>query len=272
MDVLATKVLIIPLVGLLSSTVVYGFGDGQNTNKKKEKITPSPTKEAPITPDTSSTLLIEDPTDRSSDTVDEDLESSDAELAYNAEERRLEHSQALLVGVGESRPWQTLTVAFGFPLGESSFWGLTSGVGSQSRNGLYQNKTYDMDVRFSSVGFFGRIYSTKFTNLSLEPSVSFHQWSGSVSPFGLDPDEENPEVLTAGFQARGASLGVGFISTWFLSESISLDWTFVGLKKSWLISHSNTRSSRWIDGVTHRVFTSAQFFGLTSITIGFWSH
>ena len=177
-----------------------------------------------------------------------------------------------MVGVGESRPWQNLTVSLGFPVGESAFFGLTSGVGNQTRAGLYQNKTYDMTMRFSSVGFFGRIYSKKFTNLSLEPSLSFNQWSGSISPFGLDPEEENPEILTGGFQATGASFGLGFVSTWFLSESVSLDWTFVGLKKSWLFSRRNTRSSHWIDGVTHRVLTSTQFFGLTSVTVGFWSH
>jgi hypothetical protein len=60
------------------------------------------------------------------------------------------------------------------------------------------------------------------------------------------------------------------VSTWFLADKVSLDWTFIGLKKSWLTSHSNTRESPWINGVIKRVITTPQVYGLTTVTFGYW--
>lgn len=201
---------------------------------------------------------------------DSDDDDQDAELALNDQELRLAHTKSLQIGLGEVRPWRTLSIAMGMPLGNDGYGGLDAGWGSQIRNGIFDKKTYDMKVVFQTVGLFGRIYFHKFPNLSYEPSLSLTQWSGDISPFGVEPEDPATESLSGGFQAHGVTLGLNVVSTWFVADDVSIDWTFIGIKKSWLVDQSNTRKSSWISGVLHRVITTPQAYGLTTLAVGYW--
>lgn len=218
---------------------------------------------------TSSLQDVRDPGTGSSEIVD-DGEDQEAELALSVQELRLAHPKSFMVGLGEVRPWRSLTVAMGVPVGPDGFMGLDAGLGRQLRNGIYDKKTYDMNLAFQSVGVFGRIFFKKFENLSMEPSLSLTQWSGNISPFGVEPEDPANEALSGGYEANGVTLGWNMVSTWFLADHVSLDWTFIGLKKSWLTSHSNTRQSPWINGVIKRVITTPQVYGVTTVTFGYW--
>jgi hypothetical protein len=191
------------------------------------------------------------------------------ELAPSQEEVRGRYAYGAAVALGTALPWQSYSLSFYRLLSERWAAGLYVGGGAFSDSGTLDEQSYDLKIRSRSAGVDGRYYFGGLQRLSLQASLAYAAWSGNVEPNSAD--DENPaseEKLATAYDASGVTTGLGAVVTWLWNGGFYIDWTPVGIRKSWIFQKDQTRDSALGDKLVRQKVERPFFFGVTNIRFG----
>jgi hypothetical protein len=192
------------------------------------------------------------------------------ELSYSQEEIRSRYNSGAALALGSAQPWQFYTVNFYTLLSDKWAAGLFVGAGAFRDAGTLDKHAYDFKVKSHSFGMDGRYYFRNLERLSLQASLSYVSWSGSVKPNSADDEDESvTSNLGSSFDASGVAIGFASVLTWLWDSGFYIDWTPVGIYKSAIFQKAQTRDSEYANKVIEQKIERPQFFGVANIRFGY---
>lgn len=201
---------------------------------------------------------------------DDDDELIARELAPRAKEVRQNHRLGAGVALGPVHPWLSYSMTGNMTFNPNVQAAFHLGIGNSHIMGIHKSKTFDLKMHTRSFGLSTRYYFDKFDQLSLEGGLGYVVWSGRVTPFGVDSQTDGTDNLSGSFDASGPVGFVGLGVSWYPFDHWAIDWTILGLQKSWLSGLDVTRDSPWIRSVAGRVLSGTSFYGLTAVSFVYW--
>jgi hypothetical protein len=226
------------------------------------------TEEGPTPEKTEKTESITNNIDEVSDSKIED-----AELSLTQLEIREKFNFGVGIGVGNSSPWQKLTLAIPYLVNNKLFYDWTFGSGNWKLNGKKSGMDYNVSaiVRTTSLGI--RYYFLEMAPVFVEGSLGYVFWRGDISPAGTteeqaNQDQELVKKLNCGFTANGPVVGIklGFSYTW--ENGIFIENSLYGYAMSWITSESYTKSSKETRQAVREKLSSPISWGIINFMVG----
>jgi hypothetical protein len=198
--------------------------------------------------------------------------SQNAELSLSNEELRSRFKYDVAIGIGSTIPWQAYTVEAAFLYDPRTAAGFFGGSGRYSDVGqIADAKAYDIDFNTNSFGVFGRYYFSRLSPLAVQAMFGYANWSGSITPRGTDTLEQNSDAerLASSFTANGFFTGLSAIVSGVWESGVLVEWTAIGVHKSWLWKRDLIRDSDELRHVMDRNIENAHLFGFSDIKVGY---
>ncbi len=205
-------------------------------------------------------------------TVKEIERQNAIELAYSANEQRSRYSYVAGFMVGFGRPWQVYSIDIGYLRNERQAFGMYAGGGTISSTGITKGKGYDMRVTSRGSGLFYRHWFENPDILSLDVSLGYTSWEGTVTPQGSDSDDGDidVDVLTSSFRGNGISSGLAVNATWVWDSGFHIEWIPILIHYSRFLQKDISRESEINKDTIHRNLEKPTINGLSSVRFGFY--
>ncbi len=208
--------------------------------------------------------------DETKETVKEIERQNALELAYSANEKRSRYSYVAGFMIGFGRPWQVYSIDIGYLRNERQAFGMYAGGGTVSSTGITKEKAYDMRVTSRGSGFFYRQWLENPDILSVDVSLGYTSWEGTVTPQGSDTDESDVDVLTSSFRGNGVSSGLAINATWVWDSGFHIEWIPILIHYSRFLQKDISRESEINKETIHRNLEKPTINGLSSVRFGFY--
>jgi hypothetical protein len=186
----------------------------------------------------------------------------------------LRYGVRLVVGTG--LPWEFYSFGFDAVTSPEGVFGTFAGLGRYEGTGNFQEKAYDLNFDARSVGASYTHHFVRLEGLTISALAGYVDFSGRVTPHGTtddaDPafDPAAEDALTTSFSSRGVFVGSAAGLTWLWTNGWHVDWTLVGVRKTFLFGTDYSRDSATARRAVSRDIAQPAFYGLTNIGVGLY--
>lgn len=195
-------------------------------------------------------------------------------LALSQTEVRSRFRYGAALALGSLRPWETYAIEGGAILNHLWYLAMTGGAGRLSTSGMDGGRGYDLNVDSRTVGVDGRWFAPRLDGLSVATYLGYTSWTGRVAFQGGGDELDDEETVAADrrvsvpFEATGLSTALSVAFSWLWDRGIYLEWTVMGVGRTWLVSGSVPHGDDFATAAVRRDLEHVVFFGLADLKIG----
>ena len=182
---------------------------------------------------------------------------------------RFNHGVSL--GLGATMPWQSYTLeaddqirpdlALGFYCGGGGFKLTGDGV---------DGRAYDLTSTTHGFGVVARYWIPQLDRLSVEASLGYLWWSGTISPHGSDTAITDPEQrLGSSYQASGLTGSLALSIQWLWESGFYLQWMPVGFESAVLVQQDQSLDSDAVKSAVQGDLQRARIYGVIDLKFGY---